>query len=155
MIAHRQAGFTLVELIFVIVLMGLLAAVGAPSLSHRRTQDEMTVRDELKATLRYARQVALAQNRSVCFMRNVIDFRLVYAPPVGACNAAGVPVLESGSGEPKVVVLDDLGVTINGPVTLMFNARGQLTAPTPVVTFTVGTSMALNVNRETGFVSYP
>lgn len=154
MISRRQAGFTLVELILVIVLAGILAAVGAPSLVNNQAQDQLTTRDELKATLRYARQVALSQNRTVCVMRNAIEFRLVYAPAVGPCNAAGIPVLEAGSGQPKVVGLDKTGVTIAGPVVLMFNSRGQLTAPTPVVTYTVGPTMVLNVNRETGFVSY-
>lgn len=151
---RRQKGFSLVELILVIVIAGLLAAVGAPHLANNQAQNQTTVRDELKATLRYARQVALAQNRTVCFMRNAIEVRLVYAPAAGPCNFAGVAVLESGSGQPKVVELDDLGVTITGSVIVMFNSRGQLISPTPVVTLTVGTTMVLNVNRETGFVSY-
>ena len=59
----RQTGFTLVELILVMVVMGLLAGVALPSLTNRQSQDELTTRDELKATLRLARQVATSQTK--------------------------------------------------------------------------------------------
>lgn len=152
MIPRRQAGFTLVELILVIVLMGLLAAVALPGLSNRQSQDELTTRDELKATLRLARQVASAQNQTVCFMRTAVQFQLVYATAAGVCNLAGTPVLEPGSGQPKVIELAP-NVVLTGANTIVFNPRGQLVPATVNATITVGSTQALTINSETGFVN--
>ena len=152
MILRRQAGFTLVELILVIVVMGLLAAVALPRMTNRQSQDEMTTRDELKATLRLARQVASAQNQTVCFMRTAVQFQLVYATAVGACNLGGTPVWEPGSGQPKVVDIAP-NVVLSGANTIVFNARGQLVPATANATIAVGSTQPLTVNRETGFVN--
>ena len=153
MIRRRQAGFTLVELILVFVVMGLLAAVALPgALSNRQSQDELTTRDELKATLRLARQVASAQNQTVCFMRTAVQFQLVYATAAGVCNLAGTPVLEPGSGQPKVIELAP-NVVLTGANTIVFNPRGQLVPATVNATITVGSTQALTINSETGFVN--
>ena len=153
MIRRRQAGFTLVELILVFVVMGLLAAVALPgALSNRLSQDELTTRDEIKATLRLARQVASAQNQTVCFMRTAVQFQLVYATAAGGCNLGGTPVLEPGSGQPKVVELPP-NVVLNGANTIQFNVRGQLVPANVNANITVGSTQALTINSETGFVN--
>lgn len=150
----RQSGFTLVELIMVMVVMGLLAGVALPRLTNRQSQDEVVTRDELKATLRLARQVATSQNQRVCFMRTPIQFVLVYANAAGACQLAGTPVVEPGSGSAKVVDLP-AGVVLGGANTVQFNSRGQLVPNAVDQTITVGTAAApltVTINRETGFV---
>lgn len=155
----RQTGFTLVELILVMVVMGLLAGVALPSLTNRQSQDELTTRDELRATLRLARQVATSQGLAVCFMRTAAQWRLVYAA-AGVCNWAGTPVVAPGTQDVTAVgmapdpVLFDLpaGVVLVGNNTIQFDSRGRLVPFAVDANIRVGSSQAFIVSRETGFV---
>lgn len=155
----RQTGFTLVELILVMVVMGLLAGVALPSLTNRQSQDEMTTRDELKATLRLARQVATSQGLPVCFMRTAAQWRLVYAA-AGTCNWGGTAVVAPGAQDTAAVgmapdpVLFDLpsGVALVGSNTIQFDSRGRLVPYAVDANIRVGSTQAFIVSRETGFV---
>lgn len=62
----RQHGFTLVELILVLVVIGVLAAVVGPRFFDRAVFDERAAAEELRSGLRYAQKLAIA---SVCKVR--------------------------------------------------------------------------------------
>jgi MSHA pilin protein MshC len=61
----RSRGFTMVELIVVMVLMGILGAVGAARFFNRTAYDADAFTEQTRAMLRYAQKVAIAQNRPV------------------------------------------------------------------------------------------
>lgn len=63
-------GFTLVELVLVITLVGILAVVAAPRFFGNATFDARGYRDELGAALRYAQKVAMATG---CPVRVTVD----------------------------------------------------------------------------------
>lgn len=58
--ARSGAGFTIVELVLVITLIGILATVAGPRFFARSTFDARAYRDELASALRYAQKVAVA-----------------------------------------------------------------------------------------------
>lgn len=60
-----SGGFTMVELITVIVITGILGAVAAPRFFQRQTFDARTFTDQTRSMLRFAQKVAIAQNRPV------------------------------------------------------------------------------------------
>lgn len=62
----RQRGFTLVELIMVMVIVGVLAAVVAPKFFDNSVFQSRGFSDQVQATLRYAQKTAIAQRRFVC-----------------------------------------------------------------------------------------
>ncbi len=55
----RQRGFTLIELVAVIILLGILSAFIVPRFTGTGTFTEYTTRDQIIAALRYAQQRAM------------------------------------------------------------------------------------------------
>lgn len=61
-----QAGFTLVELVVTMVIIGIMAIAVVPRMDLLRGFDEIGFRDQVKATLEYARKSAVAGRRWTC-----------------------------------------------------------------------------------------
>lgn len=68
----RQAGFTMVELIMVIVLAGILAAVAATRFFNRGGFDVSAYAETVRGMARYGQKLAIAQNRTV-WMTSALD----------------------------------------------------------------------------------
>lgn len=160
---HRQGqrraprGFTLIELILVIVLLGILAVVAIPRLN-TGDFDEYGYTEEAAAALRYARQAAVARNATVSAVFGSGAYRICSAP---ACPAAGgAYLLNPGSGRPwngatKGQGQAPAGVTV-GTAALGFDglgrprdADGNLLAAN--LSIAIG-SRSLTVQAETGHV---
>lgn len=62
----RQRGFTLIELIMVMVMLGVLAVFAAPRIFNSDDFYARGFHDETLALLRYAQKTAIAQRRTVC-----------------------------------------------------------------------------------------
>ena len=60
------SGFTLVELVVIMTILGIQAAFVVPRFADRRVFDMRGAFDEVSAVLRYAHQQAVAQRRVVC-----------------------------------------------------------------------------------------
>lgn len=87
-IAHRSAGFTMVELIVVIILVGILAAIGASRFYNRTGYDAAAFAEQARAMLRYAQKLAVAQNRNI-FVQGAIDGVALCFEATMPCPAAG------------------------------------------------------------------
>lgn len=117
-------GFTLVELVLVIVLLGILAVVAIPRLN-TGDFDEYGYAEEAAAALRYARQVAVARNAAVTAVFGSGAYRI----QVGVCPSSGGHLLNPGSGGPwdgsaRGRGQAPAGVTV-GSATLFFDGLGR------------------------------
>jgi len=146
-VARGPAGYTMVELVVVLVIASVLAAVAIPRLTDRTALQERGARDQLRGLLHTARQTAVAQGRDLCVLLIGTQARLVHTAGA-ACNPAQPVASRDGSGELAVAM--PAGVALTGPAALRFSARGQLLAAGDVA-IGVG-SLGIVVRRDTGWV---
>ena len=145
----RPAGFTLVEMVMTLVILGILAAVVAPRLFDTNVFQSRGFADQVQASLRYAQKVAIAQHRFVCagFTNSSITLT------TGATAACGTP-LASPTGEASYVINASGGITFSAvPADFSFNALG-----TPSSTQTINVTGVTNdivIEAETGYVHSP
>ena len=64
--AAGQWGFTLIELIMVLIMLGILSVFAAPRIFNSDGFNARGFHDETLAFLRYAQKAAIAQRRTVC-----------------------------------------------------------------------------------------
>lgn len=62
---QREGGFTLTELIVVLVVLGILVSIAAPKFMATQSVDVPTHAERVRSLLRYGQRIAVAQNRPV------------------------------------------------------------------------------------------
>lgn len=152
----HQRGFTLLELIMVIVLLGILAAVAAPKLSVN-VFSARGFHDETLALLRFAQKSAIAQRRTVCviFLGTSASLSIASNAATPTCNTD----LQDPKGDSIATITAKTGVTYDLPITNFnfnglgqpVNAEGALLVATQ--TIQVGNAAkAITVEADTGYV---
>jgi MSHA pilin protein MshC len=144
----RQHGFTLVELVAVVVIVGIVAAIAAPRFVDTVVFNERGYADEIAASLRYAQRVAIASECNVRFTVNAAAYSA--AQPTGQCNPAtgwGTPV--QSPDRTLLTNATPAGVAVNA-VVFDFNGAGALVNPAGPVN--VG-AFVVSVNAATGAVT--
>lgn len=152
-----QRGFTLVELITIMVIMGILAAVAAPRFVGRNAFDSRGYYDQTLSTLRHAQKIAIAQRRFVCvaFVGSNITLTLDPIAPGPAHLVANCPGnnLTSPEGQTPYTISPPLhsSVTLAGGFAdFSFSALGQPSAAQNITVSGYGTAVVVEV--ETGYV---
>jgi MSHA pilin protein MshC len=164
---RRAHGYTIAELIAVVVITGVLAAVAAPRFLGRQSFDGRAFHDQCLAVVRHAQKVAIAQRRTV--------YVSVTSARIGACYDAGCashvpppvsylqPTTPWGSdnpaalncgNDPRWLCAGSPGaVSISPAITFSFDGLGRPSlAATQTLSVSGDVTRPVIIERETGYV---
>lgn len=172
----------MVELIIVIILIGILGAIGAGRFFNRSGFDATAFAEQSAAMLRYAQKLAIAQNRPVYVQTSTFGLSLCYTSASPCGTAARVPApsgANSGSSGTRAFCTGggaydpawdcegvpagaSLGLNSAAPAIMYFNGLGRPyvagdTGDSSFVALTLtikgdDVTRTVSVARETGYV---
>lgn len=129
-------GFTLVELVTILTLVGILAAFASSKMVDRTGFESRGFYDQAQATVRYAQKIAISQRQS---LPKPPVFVVIAANSISACYDAGctTPVINPTTGAALVLNAPN-GVTLS-LATFSYDGSG---APS------LGAQLAVSVNSS-------
>jgi len=111
----KSKGVTLMELLFVVAIVGILASVAVPSFSQQVKQDRLVSNaNQLQSIFKFARSEAAKRNTTILLNENAGEWEVVM--DAGTANARILQKFSATNSTISVTRLADLTVTATGEV---------------------------------------
>jgi MSHA pilin protein MshC len=148
-----QSGFTLTELVVVLVIVGTLAIVALPRFFDVGIYQQRGFYDELVSALRYAHKHAIATGCHVRVRITSTGYDLLRAPGLAGCKGAlgalSAPVANPGGGSFSGSAPSGVALSATD---FFFDGQGRVPAAIPGFILVSANSRQVRVYGETGFV---
>lgn len=151
---RHPAGFTLVELVMTMVIVGILAAVAVPRFFESNVFQSRGFADQVQAALRHAQKVAIAQRRNVCVAMTPGDITLTIASASGTASACDTSLVSPAGESPYKISTPAASISLAySSASFGFDALGRTAAPQTITVS--GATNPIVVEAETGYVHSP
>lgn len=152
--ATEQRGFTIVELIVVLIVLGILSAVMLPRWRGETGFEERGYRDQVAAALRYAQKSAIAARRTVCasFTTTPSVLTVNISAAQGAANCTPGGPLLGPNDQNMVLAATPPAAFSSAPATVIFDAAGRPNAAALISFAGLPAALSIIVEAETGYV---
>lgn len=150
----RSCGFTLIELIVTMLVVGIMAVVVMPKWFGNSGFDEREFRDRVAAALRYAQKSAIAARRTTCASFTAVPPTVTFMISNGfpAANCAGGTALVGPNGN-ALVVTTPRNVGFGAlPPDIVFDAAGRPNAAASISIGGLPATLDITIEAETGYV---
>lgn len=146
-------GFTLIELIMVLVILGILAVAVLPRFAGRQTFEARGFHDQAQTMVRYAHKTAIAQRRNVFVNVTTNSICLTYVADTACTNVTASQVVLNPADGQRFYRPAPSGVTFSATTSFSFSPLGQPSAGAMTIGV-VGDGMTRNIiiEQETGYV---
>lgn len=149
-----QKGFTLIESVMTLVILGIISTVALPKFFQLSAYQERVFFDDTLAAIRYAQKLAVATgcNVQVAIASNTFHLKRPGAVDRSQCASTTAAdftrdVIHPGSGDAQYSGSQS-GIAL-ASATFYFNALGVVSTGPDI---TVGSTKKISIIRETGFV---
>lgn len=147
-----STGFTMIELVMVMVLAGILAIAVIPRFADKSVFETRGFFDQSIAMLRYAQKVAIAQRTTVFVNVDAASSSmcLTYVADTGCTSL--VNTVTNPANQQRFRITAAAGVTMAASTSFSFSPLGKPSAAQSISMSGNGANQTITVEAETGYV---